>query len=290
MDFDGDGDLDLVVNCPDKPYNGTYFFENPGGGGSCRSSSRACGSGRGTTSSACRTSTASRGCSRRPASSPTFARRGFEQPVKLPLPANVHRRQGPARTCGTTSITTATARSTSSSASTTGPTTAGTTPTTPRATGSSGPLRGFVYLVRNDGHERRSRSTPSRVKVEAGGKPVETFGWPSPNFADFDGDGDLDLLCGEFLDGFTYFENTGTRTQPAYAAGPAARCHDGQPLVMDLEMIVPAAIDWDARRRPRPDRRRRGRPRRAGREHRQARRRHCRSSCRRATSSRRPTT
>src|SRR5512134_2306659 len=31
MDFDGDGDLDLVVSCPDKPYNGVYFFENAEG-------------------------------------------------------------------------------------------------------------------------------------------------------------------------------------------------------------------------------------------------------------------
>lgn len=29
MDFNGDGSLDLVVACPDKPYNGIYFFENP---------------------------------------------------------------------------------------------------------------------------------------------------------------------------------------------------------------------------------------------------------------------
>jgi len=28
MDFDSDGDYDLVVVCPDKPFNGTYFFEN----------------------------------------------------------------------------------------------------------------------------------------------------------------------------------------------------------------------------------------------------------------------
>ena len=26
-DFDDDGDNDLLVVCPDKPYNGTYFFE-----------------------------------------------------------------------------------------------------------------------------------------------------------------------------------------------------------------------------------------------------------------------
>ena len=32
MDYDRDGDLDLVVSCPDKPYNGTYFFENPSKG------------------------------------------------------------------------------------------------------------------------------------------------------------------------------------------------------------------------------------------------------------------
>ena len=32
MDYDQDGDWDLVVSCPDKPYNGTYLFENPGEG------------------------------------------------------------------------------------------------------------------------------------------------------------------------------------------------------------------------------------------------------------------
>ena len=33
MDWDDDGDLDLLVACPDKHYNGVYLFENPAGQG-----------------------------------------------------------------------------------------------------------------------------------------------------------------------------------------------------------------------------------------------------------------
>jgi hypothetical protein len=48
----------------------------------------------------------------------------------------------------------------------------------------------------------------------AAGKPIDLYGAPSPNMEDFDGDGDLDLICGEFLDRLTWFENTGTRKKP----------------------------------------------------------------------------
>ena len=51
-------------------------------------------------------------------------------------------------------------------------------------------------------------------------------------------------LCGEFLDKFSYFQNMGTRTQPQYAAAQRL-VHAGQPLHMDLQMIVPVAVDWD---------------------------------------------
>jgi len=83
------------------------------------------------------------------------------------------------------------------------------------------------------------------VKVTAGGKPVDVYGTPSPSFADFDGDGDLDLLCGEFIDRFTYFQNIGTRSEPRYAAGRYLT-HNGKVVKMDLCMILPTAVDWNS--------------------------------------------
>ncbi len=103
-----------------------------------------------------------------------------------------------------------------------------------------GPLHGWVYLalMRTDGTYGPPR------KLVAGGEPVDVYGMPSPNLADFDGDGDLDLICGEFLDGFTYFENIGTRSRPELVTGRRLEAR-GMPLAMDLQMITPTAVDWD---------------------------------------------
>lgn len=106
-----------------------------------------------------------------------------------------------------------------------------------------GPLRGYVYLLRNTGGD----GTPvyaAPVQLTAGGAPIDVYGRPSPCFGDFRGTGKLDLICGEFIDGFTYFENVGTRTEPRYAAGRKLALGE-VPLTMDLCMIAPVACDFN---------------------------------------------
>ena len=103
----------------------------------------------------------------------------------------------------------------------------------------NGPLHGYLYLLENvDGNYQ------SRGKLEAAGEPIDVYGAPSPNMNDFDGDGDLDLILGEFLDRLTWFENIGSREKPEFARGRFLENTSGT-IKMDLEMIIPSAVDWD---------------------------------------------
>lgn len=106
-----------------------------------------------------------------------------------------------------------------------------------------GRLRGYVYLLRNTGTtERPLYAAPERL--QAGGSDVDTYGMPSPMWGDFRGIGRLDLICGSFLDGFTFYENVGTRTKPAYASGRDLTI-GAERLHMDTCMITPTAVDFN---------------------------------------------
>ncbi len=103
----------------------------------------------------------------------------------------------------------------------------------------NGPLHGYVYLLEN-----QDGIYVEKGKIMSNGKPIDLYGAPSPNMEDFDGDGDLDLICGEFLDRFTWFENIGTREKPVFSEGRFLTNSSGV-IKMDLEMIIPSAVDWD---------------------------------------------
>jgi len=239
MDYDGDGDMDLLVACACAPYNGIYFFEN------------ASGEAFPVFKPAVRLDKALKNLAvsypdnnwllMAPGESyPDFKNTQFAKPQPVPFDQKFYAQRanqwflvdfdgdglndlviGPDdwRDYGWDDAF------------------------NEKGEWTRGPLHGYVYIMRNTGaNDKPVYAEP--FQLTAGGKIIDVFGTPSPSFADFDKDGDLDLVCGEFLDRLTYFENTGTRQAPEYAAGRFLEV-DGQVAHMELEMIQVCAVDWD---------------------------------------------
>lgn len=245
MDYDGDGDLDLVVNCPDKPYNGVYFFENVSGDTSknkmpvfkpgrrvcegkhnaqvCYINGKPCVLTNGT-------------------EYPDFLKTGFTNGVKLTVP-KIHDGKIAVNLWryvdydGDNVLDLIVGLDDYADYGWDNAFDA-------KGKWTNGPLHGYVYYLHNKGTNEKPQYDAA-VKVMAGDKPIDVYGRPCPNFGDFDGDSDLDIICGEFIEGFTYFENIGTRTQPVYAPGRRLTLESGAPLKMEHTMITPTAIDWD---------------------------------------------
>jgi len=263
LDYNEDGLMDLVVVCTDKPYNGTWFFENSGQvdaqlklpifkpavliGKSAPSTGISYVDGKPLV-----TATASvksgETYNYRGNVFPDFRKSQFTQPTKIPVPEQILTEPGNIRQNqwkfvdldgdGALDVTVGI-----DFWGDFGALNGGEGAFNAKGEWTRGKLRGYVYYLRNTGTTAQPTYAPA-VRLQAGGKDIDPFGMPSPSWADFDGDGDIDLICGEFRDSFTYYENTGTRTHPVFAAGRALTSA-GAPLVMDLCMITPTTVDFD---------------------------------------------
>ena len=111
-----------------------------------------------------------------------------------------------------------------------------------------GPLHGYVYFHRNIGTNEEPRYAEP-VLIEAGGRPIDQYGSPIPNPVDWLGRGRLDLIGSSFIDSITLFRNTGTRSQPRLRGGELLNVN-GKPLHMELCMIQPRVALWHKDGRP----------------------------------------
>ena len=81
--------------------------------------------------------------------------------------------------------------------------------------------------------------------------PLENFGNSYPQFRDWDADGDLDIICGSFLDDITYYENTGTSQNPKYIVGRTLQtyaddtCETLEALEMNECNLSLTSADWN---------------------------------------------
>lgn len=244
MDWDGDGDLDLVVSCPDVPFNGTYFFENRSAKGTrfpvfeppvkigpgLRSPQVSYYAGQAHVLTAAQEYV-------------DFRKNKFGKSNKIYPRSNIHASKriranqwkycdydGDGKRDLIVGVGDWADYGWDNAFDKSGKWT-------------NGPLHGFLYLLKNQGTDAEPKYSEPE-KIVADNMPIDVFGMPSPCLEDFDGDGDLDIICGEFLDGFTYFQNKGTRTKPEYSSGVRLKSN-GEQLRMDLQMITPTSIDWD---------------------------------------------
>ena len=117
--------------------------------------------------------------------------------------------------------------------------------------------RGYLFLVENVSREGRTMFATARPILGADGEQIHVARWmfindhdpewncgqTKPCYADWDGDGDLDLLVGNNSNRIAYFENIGTRAEPKFA--PMTRLTHGDNDECFGFRSRPIAVNWN---------------------------------------------
>lgn len=111
---------------------------------------------------------------------------------------------------------------------------------------------GYLWWIRNEG---AGSGLPGEGGTEKWGEPklirtenrfpVEALGHVFPMAFDWDGDGDIDILCSDASGTISYFENVGTKTEPVFTGETFPRATDGKRLDTYLNQTVAAVVDFN---------------------------------------------
>lgn len=120
----------------------------------------------------------------------------------------------------------------------------------------SGDEFGLMWLIRNIGTNKNPVFAPAE-QVRANGESIRVMRWhyiqdgnpeyylgqTKPRYADWDGDGDFDILTGNNTNRLIWFENLGTRAAPEFTRSELVRVEDDA-LAFGWR-CQPAIMDWD---------------------------------------------
>lgn len=111
----------------------------------------------------------------------------------------------------------------------------------------NGPVQGLCYWKRNlsGGFDENTRWDVARAFTLVNGFPIEAYGNPNVLMDDWDGDGDKDLVVSAFTGEYAYYENVGTGADPVFDHPRSLRLASG--TVFKAINCIPngVVVDWD---------------------------------------------
>ncbi|MFI4910212.1 MAG: FG-GAP repeat domain-containing protein [Sedimentisphaeraceae bacterium JB056] len=108
----------------------------------------------------------------------------------------------------------------------------------------NGPLRGWFYFFRNNGSNQEFRLAEPLQLYTADGNKAEVFGYGELVVEDFTGDGLVDIVVGDFIDNIHIFKNIGSKDKPLLAPRQRLMTTEGL-FESEAQAVSVTANDYD---------------------------------------------